>query len=57
MTAITFLNMHGLDLEYPVDTEKNFNAFAEIIDGCAASTVDQEELKEWFERHKTYLED
>ena len=57
LTAITFLNIHGLDLEYPVDTEKNTNALAEIIDGCAASTVSQDELKEWFDRHKVYLED
>jgi hypothetical protein len=28
-----------------------------IIDGCAASTVGQDELKEWFDRHKVYLED
>ena len=57
LTAITFLNIHGLDLEYPVDAEKNTNALAEIIDGCAASTVSQDELKEWFDRHKVYLED
>jgi death-on-curing protein len=57
LTAITFLNMHGLDLEYPVDIEKDINGLAEIIDGCAASTVSKDELKEWFERHKVYLED
>lgn len=57
LTAITFLNIHGLDLEYPVDAEKNTNDLAEIIDGRAASTVSQDELKEWFDRHKVYLED
>ena len=57
LTAITFLNMHGLDLEYPLDIEKDINGLAEVIDGCAASTVSKDELKEWFERHKVYLED
>jgi hypothetical protein len=33
------------------------NAHAEIIDGCAASTISQDELKEWFDRHKVYLEE
>lgn len=49
--------MHGLDLEYPMDIEKNINALAEVIDGCAASLISQDELKEWFDRHKVYLED
>ena len=57
LTAITFLNMHGLDLEYPLDIQKDINGLAEVIDGCAASTVSKDELKEWFERHKVYLED
>jgi death-on-curing protein len=57
LTAITFLNMHGLDLEYPLDVKNEINGLAEVIDGCAASTVSKEELKEWFERHKVYLED
>jgi death-on-curing protein len=57
LTAITFLNMHGLDLEYPLDVKKDINGLAEVINGCAASTVSKDELKEWFERHKVYLED
>jgi death-on-curing protein len=57
LTAITFLNMHGLDLEYPMDIEQDINGLAEVIDGCAGSTVNKDELKEWFKRHKVYLED
>ena len=56
LTAITFLNMHGLDLEYPMDADKHLNALAEEVEGCAASSVSQDELKEWFDRHKVYLE-
>lgn len=57
LAAITFLNMHGLDVEYPVDIEKGINDLGKVIDGCAASTINQEELKEWFERHKVYLDE
>ena len=55
LVAITFLNMHGMDLEYPLDIEKDINGPAEIIEACAASTITQDQLKEWFERHKVYL--
>lgn len=57
LTAITFLNMHGLDVEYPLDIEKGVNGLAEIIENCAASSVSKDELKEWFEAHKVYLEE
>lgn len=57
LVAITFLNMHGIDLEYPLDAEKDVNGLAEIIEGCSASSVTQDELKEWFELHKVYLDE
>ena len=57
LTAITFLNMHGLDLEYPVNIEKDLNGLAEIIEACAASRVSQDQLKDWFESHKVYLDE
>ena len=57
LTAITFLNMHGLDLEYPMNIEKNLNGLAEIIEACAESRVSQDQLKDWFESHKVYLDE
>lgn len=57
LVAITFLNMHGIDLEYPIDIEKDINALAEIIEACAASTISQDQLKDWFETHKVYLDE
>lgn len=57
LTAITFLNMHGMDLKYPIDEEKGINALADIIESCAASRIKIDELKEWFETHKVYIED
>lgn len=56
LTAITFLNMHGLDLEYPLEPESEKNGLAEIIDACAASKISQDELKEWFDLHKVYID-
>jgi death-on-curing protein len=57
LVAITFLNMHGMDLEYPLDIEKGINGLAEIIEACAASSVSQDQLKDWFEAHKVYLDE
>jgi death on curing protein len=57
LVAITFLNMHGMDLEYPLDIEKGINGLAEIVEACAASTVSQDQLKDWFETHKVYLDE
>ena len=57
LVAITFLNQHGLDLQYPLDEEKNINGLAEIIENCAAGSVSRDELMNWFESHKIYLED
>lgn len=57
LVAITFLNQHGLDLQYPLDEKRNVNAFADVIENCAAGGVDKDQLIEWFDRHKTELED
>ena len=57
LVAITFLNMHGMDLEYPLDIDKDLNGLAEIIESCAASRINQNQLKDWFEIHKVYLDE
>jgi death-on-curing protein len=57
LVAITFLNMHGMDLEYPLDIEKGINGLAEVIEACAASSVTQDQLIDWFETHKVYLDE
>jgi death-on-curing protein len=57
IAATLFMNKHGWDLVYPFDVEQDTNALADIIDSCAASKVDKEQLIEWFENHKRVLED
>ncbi len=57
LVAITFLNQHGLDLSYPLDEQKNINGLAEVIDSCAAGSVSRDQLMDWFESHKVYIED
>jgi death-on-curing protein len=57
LVAIVFLNQHGLDLEYPLDEKKNINGLAEVIENCAAGNVSKVQLMDWFETHKSYLED
>lgn len=46
-----------MDLQYPLDEENNINGLAEIIENCAAGSVTKEQLMDWFELHKIYLED
>ncbi len=57
LTAITFLNIHGLDIDYPIDTKNEINGLASIIDQCASSNINQDQLKDWFDLHKIYLDD
>lgn len=57
LAAITFLNQHGLDLQYPIDIEKDVDGLAEVIDACAASRIDRDQLMEWFDLHKTYVDE
>lgn len=56
LVAITFLNQHGLDLKYPLNEKKGINALADVIEKCAASKLDKDELMEWFEAHKVSVE-
>ena len=57
LTAITFLNLHGIDIDYLIDTKNEINGLASIIDQCASSNIDQDQLKDWFDLHKIYLDD
>lgn len=52
LVAITFLNQHGLDLQYPLDELQNLNLLAEVIENCAAGKVNKDELIAWFDQHK-----
>ena len=40
-----------------LDENKNINGLAEVIENCAAGNVSKVQLMDWFETHKTYLED
>ena len=55
LVATTFLNLHGLDVKYPLDLDKNINGFADVIEKCAAGEVEKEELMEWLENHKIMI--
>ena len=57
LVAIAFLNQHGLDFQYPLEEDKNINGLAEIIENCAAGSVTKDQLMDWFEAYKVYLED
>ena len=57
LTAISFLNDHGLDLQYSIDEHKDINGLATAVDDVAASRISRDELMNWFENHKTYLDD
>jgi death-on-curing protein len=57
LSAVTFLNQHGIDLVYPLDIEKGINAFADVIEKCAASEIGRDDVIAWFEAHKTLIDD
>lgn len=57
LASITFLNQHGMDLQYPIDEKKDINGLAEIIERCAAGSATRDQLMHWFEVHKVYLEE
>ena len=40
-----------------IDSERAMNGLADIIEGCAVSTVSQSQLKDWFGPHKVNLDD
>jgi len=52
LVAAVFMEQNGWTLKYPIDEKKGTNAFAEIIDACAASNVSKQELMQWFDAHK-----
>ncbi len=57
LAAITFLNQHGLDLQYPLDIDLNINGLAEVIENCATGNVTRDDLMTWFESHKIYIDE
>lgn len=57
LVAATFLENLGWGLRYPIDEEKDINAFAEIIENVAAGKCGKEELMNWFDNHKFKLEE
>lgn len=57
LTAITFLNQHGIELQYPLDPDNGVNGLAEVIEKCAASGLGRDELMAWFEAHKTWIDE
>jgi len=57
LAALAFLNQQGLDLQYPLDEKRDVNALAEVIEACAAGSVNKDQLIEWFDRHKVELEE
>lgn len=57
LAAITFLNQHGMDISYQLDEAKDINGLAETIEDCAAGKINKEQLMDWFESHKSDLEE
>lgn len=56
LSAILFMNSHGLDLQYPENDEESLSELALVVINTTASKMSKEELVEWFERHKVKFE-
>ncbi len=55
LVSIVFMEQNGWTLNYAVDKKKNLNALAEVIENCAASKIQKEDLVDWFDAHKREL--
>jgi death-on-curing protein len=55
IAAAAFLAINGFELKFPLNTKKNVNAFAEIVLSCAAGKVTKDEMRKWFDRHKSKI--
>jgi prophage maintenance system killer protein len=53
IATTVLLDLNHYALRYPLDPLKDINAFAQVIDDCAASIIPKEELINWFDQHKT----
>ena len=56
LAATTFLEQNEWELRYPVNFSTGEDAFAAIIENCAAGNVTKEALMEWFDVHKVEIE-
>lgn len=52
IAAITFMEINGYELIYPVNPKTGLNKFAEVLERAADNTVSKDELILWFDRHK-----
>jgi death-on-curing protein len=51
IASIAFMEINGWTLKYPIT--KAHDALAELAEGCAEGKISMDEVKEWFENHKT----
>ena len=52
LVAIVFMEQNGWTLKYPIDKNRDENALAAIIEGCAAGQIKKDSLMDWFDGHK-----
>ena len=55
VSAITFMELNGFQLEYAFNEKEDTNELADVIEATAASTKDIKQLKGWFEAHKALI--
>ena len=53
--AITFLNINGIELQYPMGDENNKTDLAVMTEKVASGDASKEDLMSWFENHKIIL--
>jgi death on curing protein len=52
LVAITFMESNGWELSYVLEESNKRSALANVIEKCAASDLDKDELINWFDTHK-----
>lgn len=51
IASAIFLDIHGYELRYAINTQKGSNAWAEIIEQAAQSAISKETLMKWYETY------
>lgn len=52
VSAITFLELNGFELDYQFSEKEDTNELANVIEATAAGQMNIDELKKWFSDHK-----
>lgn len=55
IASVNFLRANNLILQYPIDKKKKYSALADLVEACADNKKTIDQMKDWFDYHKSYM--